>query len=389
VHSTKPCNYRIAIVGGSLSAQGGGAPRSMAQQAAVLVEQGCFVTFFVGESRKYPLAIEQFDVAACEVVHSRLWGPSILGFFPVALLKLCFQLKTFDVIHLNGAWNFNTFLMSRMARLLNVPCFITTRGHYSEYHHQRMPRVRKLLYGLMERGNLRNATAMHTTASWEQKTSARYLSQARAIVNIPNPVDLRDFNAPPSRAEARERLGLDPHRFYLVHLGRLAPQKNAPLLTEAFLSARLADAELVFIGPEEVAVRKQVDQLMASHPNDAAIRFVPFAKGTDRCDWLAAADVFVLPSNDENFCIVAIEAVASGTHCLLSDRVGAIEYLPKEYCSVCPLDVERWVEALRALHQNRIPQKTPPPEVLAPFSHEAIGAQWKTVYEGVLNDDDN
>ncbi len=377
----KTFNYRIAIVGGSLSVMGGGAPRSMAQQAASLLSVGCKVTFFVGDSRKYPLTIDQFDIAGCEVVHSKLWGPSLLGFFPVALVKLCFRLKSFDAVHLNGAWNFNTFMMTRIARLMKVPCYVTTRGHYSEYHHDRMPVVRKVLYWLMERGNLRYATAMHVTANWEKRTSDRYLKEAAELIAIPNPVDLRDFKNPPSRQAARERLGLDPETFYIVHLGRLAPQKNAPFLVDAFFSAKLDDAELVFIGPEEEKVRKQLDDLIEQADADVRIQFIPFAKGATRCDWLAAADVFVLPSNDENFCIVAIEAVASGTHCLLSDRVGAIEYLPEENCSVCPRVKDSWVKALQRLKAERIPQRIADPAVLNQFSQETVGLKWIEVYE--------
>lgn len=373
--------YNIAIVGGSLSSFGGGAPRSIAQQAAIMSRAGHHVELFVGYSRKYPLTVEQFSCTKCKVTSSRLWGPSVLGLFPGALLTLWKNAPSFDVIHLNGAWNLTTFLGALIARSRKIPYIITMRGHFGEYHFKRKPLMKKILFQLLEKHNIRHAYAMHATARWEVDTSARALQYAREVIVIPNPVDLTDFQQPPTRAAARKKLGLKDSDFHIIHLGRLAKQKNLPFLIEAFAKAELgSDSFLTFVGPPEPDLKKQLEELTAQRGLSKQLRFIDFAKGEQRCNWLAAADLFALPSFDENFCIVAVESVASGTHCLLSPNVGAIEFLPAHLMEILPLTPDTWVKSLIQNHKTRPPQQIPTPADLHRFSSEEITRQWIDFY---------
>ena len=373
--------YNIAIVGGSLSTYGGGAPRSMAQQATILTEMGHTVKFFVGRSRKYPLTVDQFSCKECRVHSSPLWGPSVLGFFPGALGSLWKHARSFDFIHLNGAWNLTTFIGATIARMRGIPYIITMRGHLGAYHFRRMPLLKRILFQLFEKTNLRHAYAMHATAQWEVKTSHNALQHAQQIITIPNPVDLTDFKHPRKRNDARNALGLNEGDFHVVHLGRLAQQKNLPFLIQAFAEAALGkDAYLTFIGPPEPLLKKEMEQLVTRLDLGPQVRFINFAKGPDRCDWLAAADLFALPSFDENFCIVAVESIASGTHCLLSPHIGALEFLPTNLIEVLNLDRKKWTKSLQENYKNRPAQQIPSADALRPLSSELIGKKWQAFY---------
>ncbi|MEE9367287.1 MAG: glycosyltransferase [Pontiella sp.] len=374
--------YNIAIVGGSLSTFGGGAPRSMAQQATTLMKTGHHVELFVGHSRKYPLTKKEFSCKDVPINASPLWGPSVLGVFPGALYELWKRAREFDFIHLNGAWNLTTFLGALIARSRKIPYIITMRGHFGEYHFQRMPHMKKILFQLLEKNNIKHACAMHATAQWEVDTSAKSLKYAKQVIVIPNPVDLTDFMEPPSRTEARKELGLKDSDFHVVHLGRLAKQKNLPLLVETFAKANLGEsAFLTFIGPPELdlkrAMVKQIERLGIAKN----IHFIAFAKGQERCNWLAAADLFALPSFDENFCIVAIESVASGTHCLLSPNIGAVEFCPEKYATVIPLDLDSWTSALKEQFSSKKKQCVPAQSNFNSFSEKTIAKQWIQFYK--------
>ncbi|MDZ8119825.1 glycosyltransferase family 4 protein [Pontiella agarivorans] len=373
--------FKIAIVGGSLSTYGGGAPRSMAQQATVLTEQGHHVELFVGFSRKYPLTQEQFSCRETPVNASVLWGPSVLGLFPRALFKLWKRAGEFDFIHLNGAWNLTTVLGALIARSRKTPYIITMRGHFGEYHFRRMPSLKKLIFRIFEKTNIRHACAMHATAQWEVETSAMALQYARQVIVIPNPVDLTDFRNPPLRQEARQKLGLSDKDFHIVHLGRLAKQKNLPFLIDVFAQANLgSDSFLTFIGPPEPDLKcellNQVDALQIKD----RVRFIDFAKGKERSNWLAAADLFALPSFDENFCIVAAESVACGTQTLLSPHVGVTEFLPAQLTHVAELDPKKWISALQQFKADALPQRIPDPADLSGFSTAKVYAEWMSFY---------
>ncbi|MEI6890997.1 MAG: glycosyltransferase [Pontiella sp.] len=376
--------YTIAIVGGSLSTYGGGAPRSIAQQATTLYETGHHVELFVGYSKKYPLTQDQFSCKKCKVNASKLWGPSVLGLFPGALYRLWKTAKSFDFIHLNGAWNLTTFLGACISRHRNVPYVITMRGHFGEYHFHRKPLLKKILFRTLETSNIKHACAMHATAQWEVQTSRSPLSNAQQIVTIPNPVDLTDFQYPLNRTDARKSLNLKEADFHMVHLGRLAKQKNIPFLLEAFTKAHLGNsAFLTLVGPPEHTLKKELLKQIERLNIGSQVNFIDFAKGKERCNWLAAADLFVLPSFDENFCIVAVESVASGTHCLLSPNIGAIEFLPKRLIEVVQLEQKEWIACLRDHYKNRREQTLPDPEELHSFSSEHIGNDWMKFYQQI------
>ena len=356
-------------------------PRSMAKQARILHERGHDVTLFCGTSRMFPFTPNELKIEAIPTTVSKLWGPNLYGFPFRALFRLWQCAKQFDFIHLNGAWNLTTFLAARIAGARNVPYIITMRGHLGEYHFKRMPLLKKILFSTLEKTNIRHAHAMHATAEWEVETSKKALRYAKRIVKIPNPVDLSDFDNPPSRTAARKELGLRDGDFHVIHLGRLAKQKNLPFLFEAFARAKLGpNAFLTCIGPPEpdvqIVLTEQTEKLGIAEQ----VTFVDFAKGKERCNWLAAADVFALPSFDENFCIVAVESVASGSYCVLSPHIGAVEYLPDELVSVLPLKLDDWIQALREHCLNPRDQFIPSPRALDRISEEGIANAWHRFY---------
>lgn len=127
---------------------------------------------------------------------------------------------------------------------------------------------------------------------------------------------------PRFRSDAlRASWGVGPDDLAIVHVGRLAPEKNLPLLLRSYraLLAQRPTAKLVLVGdgPARAA-------LAAEHPS------VVFA-GTLRGDALAAhfasADIFCFPSLSETFGNVTLEAMASGITTVAFDYGAAREHL--------------------------------------------------------------
>ena len=378
-HTDMNSNYNIAIVGGCLSSHGGGAPRSMASQANALAAQGIRTTFFAGYSERYPLTPEQLHISS-EVVASPLWGPSVLGLMPRALHQLAKRASEFDYIHLNGAWNLTSYIAARIAVRHGVPYIISGRSHYGAYHYSRVRLIKPLLYRLIEAYKIRHAAAIHVTSEWEAATSKPLIGDA-PVICIPNSIDMTDFVDRITREDARKRLNISTKSPLFVHLGRLGTQKNPEFLLDAFLEADCPDdTQLVFIGPSEGDTQKRLEAILANSSRKRNVRFISFAAGKERKLWLSAADLFVLPSWDENFCVAAIEAVACGTHCLISPHVGAIEFLPPSCVTVSSLDQQQWSELLTQHARMPKPQAFPPSSTFATFSLEHIGKLWENAY---------
>ncbi len=379
---TEARKYDIAIIGMMLSSKGGGMPRSMAQQAKIMAAAGHKVTLYIGDSKAMPFTPKDFYLPESIVVHCSksigFWG---FGIIPKTWWALYRNTKRHDVLHINGVWNFTTFVAGIIARLRKTPAIISCRCHYGDDHFTRMPVLKQILFHTMEKINLRNVHGIHITADWEEETSWRAAQRAKSIIKIPNPVDLTDFENPPTRAEARKHLGLEADAFYVVFYGRLANEKNLPFLMESFHRADLGpDAYLVFAGNSMHGAREYLEQMALDLGISDRVRFVGHVVGRERCHWLAAADLFPLPSFYENFCNAAIEAAASGTHCLTSPNVGALEYLPPSLVTPKPLEIEQWVEALRGFRNNHLPQNIMTNEVADQFSPNRLEKSWLEQY---------
>ncbi len=124
-------------------------------------------------------------------------------------------------------------------------------------------------------------------------------------------VDTRRFHPaanlePSRRAERRARLGWPADRFVLLSVGRLAPEKNARVLFEAF-AALAADERLhlavVGDGPAAAALRRLPADRITWHPRLPA-ESLP--------DAYRAADLLVHPGVLETFGLVTVEAQACG-----------------------------------------------------------------------------
>jgi glycosyltransferase involved in cell wall biosynthesis len=164
---------------------------------------------------------------------------------------------------------------------------------------------------------------------------------------VPNGVDLEFFAAASAeeRSAARERLGLGTSRL-AVCIGRLSRQKGQDILLAAWPSVleRVPDARLALVGsgPEEGRLRS------------AAANGVQFAGQRDDVqDWLAAADVVVVPSRWEGMSIGLLEALARGRSVVATNVAGSADANGQDAGAVVPVgDTVALADAIAARLQD-------------------------------------
>jgi glycosyltransferase involved in cell wall biosynthesis len=157
----------------------------------------------------------------------------------------------------------------------------------------------------------------------EQAAGEQAGVHARRTLVVPNGVDLDRWApaGPADRVAARARLGLPATAPLAVCVGRLARQKGQDLLLDAWERARaaLADAELVLVGDGPEAAT-----LSARAGHDVHL----VGARADVADWLAAADVVVVPSRWEGMALVPREAMARARSVVAFDVAGVRESVP-------------------------------------------------------------
>jgi D-inositol-3-phosphate glycosyltransferase len=159
----------------------------------------------------------------------------------------------------------------------------------------------------------------HTEEETRQLVDLYGADRDRVVALSPG-VDLGTFH-PGDRAGARRRLGLSPTAVVLLFVGRLQPLKAPDLLLRA--AALLVERDP---GLRERLVVAVVGGSSggADHADALAklagalgvadlVRFEPPTRHADLADWYRAATVCVVPSYNESFGLVALEAQACGT----------------------------------------------------------------------------
>jgi glycosyltransferase involved in cell wall biosynthesis len=157
----------------------------------------------------------------------------------------------------------------------------------------------------------------------------------------------------PERGTFRKAQRISNDVKLVLFLGRLSVKKSPALLLRAFgeLSKRLAGIplQLVFAGPDEGGVVAELDQMALQLGVRSKVQFVGPIFGETKWAAYRDADVFVLPSQNENFGNTAAEAVAAGTPVIVTEQCGIAPLLADEAGLVVRHDTAGLARALERI----------------------------------------
>ena len=118
------------------------------------------------------------------------------------------------------------------------------------------------------------------------------------------------------RARIRAALGIGDNTVVFLFVGRLNADKGLLDLARAYADPGLRGAVLLVVGPDEERIRPRMHELGGG----ARLIFLDYTPAPQ--DYMAAADVFCLPSYREGFGTVIIEAAAAGVPAIASNIYG-------------------------------------------------------------------
>ncbi len=143
----------------------------------------------------------------------------------------------------------------------------------------------------------------------------------RNVVRLPRAVDTTAFHPDHRDETLRREWGLDPHALAVIHVGRIAAEKNLPLAVRAFRELQRVRPEARFIwvgdGPAREALQRENPDFL----------FCGIQRGQALGRHFASGDLFLFPSRSETFGNVTLEALASGVPVVAFDYGAAREFL--------------------------------------------------------------
>ncbi len=211
--------------------------------------------------------------------------------------------RRFDVIHFHAT---GPTILSLATRALGVPTVATVHG--LDWRREK--------WGATARQTLRvaarvAATVPNQTIAVSQELE-RFLNSHynTSTTYIPNGVNLSELDEPAPVP------GLEPGRFVL-HLGRIVPEKQAHTLIEAFRHVP-SEFRLAIVGPSSHsdAYMREVEELAQ---RDERVLLLGPRYGAEKAWLLQNAAVFVQPSTLEGLPIALLEALAHDRFTIVSD----------------------------------------------------------------------
>jgi glycosyltransferase involved in cell wall biosynthesis len=194
-----------------------------------------------------------------------------------------------------------------------------------------VPRVRNLwlkrmYHRFLGHEMLAGASVIVATAEQEQRELLAGGIGKEKIVLRRNGVE--GPRVPPERGRFRQALSIPLEAKLVLFLGRLSEKKSPHLLLQAFAKIVAAETHgqapvhLAFVGPDEAGMLSKLKKMAASSVPAGRVHFC--AALGDAAKWQAYrdADIFVLPSQNENFGNTAAEAAAAGTPVIVTDQCG-------------------------------------------------------------------
>jgi len=252
-----------------------------------------------------------------------------------------------EVIHIHGQFSHLTIRAAQLARRWHVPYIIRPAGSFDEACLAKgMTHWKRLFLLLFHRRDLKRAAAVHATSHAEAASIERLVPGCRVAV-VPHGVAL------PSDLPGSERLfarypQLRGKRVVLF-MSRLHEKKRPQWVLEAChrLRTEIPDLALVLAGPDAgmgEELRRQSEQAGL----DGATVFPDFLQGPDKAEAFGLAHVFCLPSQDENFGVVIVEAMAHGVPVVVTPGVASHVYVDEARCGFTVEDsVEGVAEGIR------------------------------------------
>ncbi len=285
---------------------------------------------------------------------SCIFLPSVLHYrnlsFNPTVLSFCRRaLGEYQIAHIYGLYDLLGPAVAFFCRKKSIPYVIEPMGMFRPI--VRSIASKKTYHLTIGRRFLSGAYRLIATSAQEQQELvAGGIPQGRILLRR-NGVD-----APPNlpvRGAFRAEWQVPSGAKLVLYMGRLERKKSPDLLLNAFAKWRRTsptgkDAALAICGPEQNrGYQAQLRSIACDLGIDDFVRFTGPLYDEKKWQAYRDADVFVLPSQNENFGNSAAEAIACGTPVIVTDQCGIAPFIAGKTGLVVPHESDAIAAALK------------------------------------------
>jgi len=261
------------------------------------------------------------------------------------------RLGNFGVVHIFGLYDLLGVRTAAAAARSGIPYVVEPIGMFVPI--VRNLRLKRLYHQAFGHKMLMGAAAIVATAEQEKAELIAGGIPAQKIVlrrnGVTPPAQM------PQRGTFRKSMGIPAEGRLILFLGRLSRKKSPDLLLQAFaqVAASHSAVHLAFVGPDESGKLARLRQLTKELGLAGRVHFSDALSGDAKWAAYGDADIFVLPSQNENFGNTAAESVAAGTPVVVTDQCGIAPLLANVAGLVVPHDANCLAQAVIRLVDDR------------------------------------
>lgn len=276
-------------------------------------------------------------------VHAIGKGKTSWQYNPELLKWLQNHLHDYDVVIVHGLWQYHGYAVTKaMKSIKSVKkplCYVMPHGMLDPYFQKAPDRKLKairnsIFWKLIEKNVINSADGVLFTCEEELLLAANTFPNyhPKKVLNVGYGIQ-----TPPS-SDAPYKPNGD-----LLFLSRIHPKKGVELLIAAYKKVYEDDLQapnLVVAGPgldteygDELKKMVQSSEFLKTH-----VSFPGMLKGTEKWQAFKNAQVFVLPSHQENFGIAVAESLAQACPVLITNKVNIWREIQADKAGFCDQD---------------------------------------------------
>jgi glycosyltransferase involved in cell wall biosynthesis len=207
----------------------------------------------------------------------------------------------------------------RAARALGIPAiseFHTNFHHYSE--HYGMGWLERPVRGYLRRFHRQTLATLVPSEDVRDGLASEDFAHLEVVARG---VDTQLFTPASRSTDLRASWGADEHTQVVAYVGRMAAEKNLPLVLNAFRAMQgiRPGSKLVWVGDGPARAG-----LQSANPGQV---FTGMQRSEALAAHYASADVFLFPSTTETYGNVTLEAMASGLGVVAYDYAAARQHI--------------------------------------------------------------
>jgi len=294
------------------------------------------------------------------------------------------DIKNADVVHVQAIFSTPTPISLLYAKLFKKPILLSPRGSLGGWCIDNGSKFKSLWLNYVLKPLVQNIT-WHATAQ-QEKDEILFIYPDAKVAIIPNGIEYELFQKSNilNKQEYLQKFTkqeLNAEKV-IISMGRLQKKKGFDILIAAFAKTlqTYPSSALLIAGldeGEEQNLKKQVQELGLENK----VFLVGAISGQDKIDFLANADLFVLPSHNENFGNVYVESLATGTP-IVASKMTPWEEVEEFHCG-------KWVEnsveetskaMTEMLERDRETMRVNAKELAKKYDWKNIALEFKNLY---------